>query len=204
VNDIASGQTVQDSKTLGEVQMATEQSFVRMDLVVRRFQEAMEDLAAIRHAIWKRVLSEQPQGVEPPQGIMIGLEARGASLPDGRITAQMLEGQFRFKPRGSVETADPRALRADFNQMLQALPALIAASPFLQQALLMNPQAARALLEQFVRVYRIPNRQAFLSGAAMIDQQAQQMAMMQQMQQMGLAPPGQPGQPPPQQGPPQN
>jgi hypothetical protein len=105
------------------------------------------------------VLSEQPQGVEPPQGIMIGLEARGASLPDGRITAQMLEGQFRFKPRGSVETADPRALRADFNQMLQALPALIAASPFLQQALLMNPQAARALLEQFVRVYRIPNRQ---------------------------------------------
>jgi hypothetical protein len=204
VNDIASGQTVQDSKTLGEVQMATEQSFVRMDLVVRRFQEAMEDLAAIRHAIWKRVLSEQPQGVEPPQGIMIGLEARGASLPDGRITAQMLEGQFRFKPRGSVETADPRALRADFNQMLQALPALIAASPFLQQALLMNPQAARALLEQFVRVYRIPNRQAFLSGAAMIDQQAQQMAMMQQMQQLGLAPPGQPGQPPPQQGPPQN
>jgi hypothetical protein len=68
----------------------------------------------------------------------------------------------------------------------------------------MNPQAARALLEQFVRVYRIPNRQAFLSGAAMIDQQAQQMAMMQQMQQLGLAPPGQPGQPPPQQGPPQN
>jgi hypothetical protein len=204
VNDIASGQTVQDSKTLGEVQMATEQSFVRMDLVVRRFQEAMEDLAAIRHAIWKRVLSEQPQGVEPPQGIMIGLEARGASLPDGRITARMLDGQFRFKPRGSVETADPRALRADFNQMLQALPALIAASPFLQQALLMNPQAARALLEQFVRVYRIPNRQAFLSGAAMIDQQAQQMAMMQQMQQLGLAPPGQPGQPPPQQGPPQN
>jgi hypothetical protein len=119
-------------------------------------------------------------------------------LPGGRMTAAMLEGQFRFKPRGSVETADPRALRADFNQMLQALPALIQASPFLQQALLMNPQAARALLEQFVRVYRIPNRQAFLSGAAMIDQQAQQMAMMQQAQQMGLLPPG-----PPQGGPPQ-
>jgi hypothetical protein len=182
VNDIASGQTMQESKTLGEVQMATEQSFVRMDLVIRRFQESMEDLAAIRHAIWKRVLAEQPEGVEPPQGIMIGLEARGLPLPGGRMTAQLLEGQFRFKPRGSVETADPRALRADFNQMLQALPALIQASPMLQQALLMNPQAARALLEQFVRVYRIPNRQAFLSGAAMIDQQAQQMQMMAQIQ----------------------
>jgi hypothetical protein len=198
VNDIASGQAMQESKTLGEVQMATEQSFVRMDLVIRRFQEAMEDLAAIRHAIWKRVLSEQPDGIEPPQGVMVGLEARGMALPGGRMTAQMLEGQFRFKPRGSVETADPRALRADFNQMLQALPALIQASPFLQQALLMNPQAARALLEQFVRVYRIPNRQAFLSGAVMIDQQAQQMQMMQQAQQMGLLPPG-----PPQGGPPQ-
>jgi hypothetical protein len=198
VNDIASGQAMQESKTLGEVQMATEQSFVRMDLVIRRFQEAMEDLAAIRHAIWKRSLAEQEQGVEVPSGVMIGLEARGMPLPGGRMTAAMLEGQFRFKPRGSVETADPRALRADFNQMLQALPALIQASPFLQQALLMNPQAARALLEQFVRVYRIPNRQAFLSGAAMIDQQAQQMAMMQQAQQMGLLPPG-----PPQGGPPQ-
>jgi hypothetical protein len=184
VNDIATGQTVQSSaKTLGEVQMATEQSFVRMDLVIRRFQESMEDLAAIRHAIWKRVLAEQPEGVEPPQGILVGLEARGLSLPGGRMTAGLLDGQFRFKPRGSVETADPRALRADFNQMLQALPVLLQVFPLLQQALTMNPQAARALLEQFVRVYRIPNRQAFLSGAAMIQQQMQQMQQAQQLQQ---------------------
>lgn len=184
VNDIAAGQTVQNSaKTLGEVQMATEQSFVRMDLVIRRFQEAMEDLAAIRHAIWKRVLAEQPEGLEPPQGVMVGLEARGLPLPGGKMTAQLLEGQYRFKPRGSVETADPRALRADFNQMLQALPALLQASPLLQKALLMNPMAARALLEQFVRVYRIPNRQAFLSGAGQIQQQLQQMQQAQQMQQ---------------------
>src|SRR5690348_15197811 len=80
VNDIASGQTLQETKTLGEVQMATEQSFVRMDLVIRRFQEAMEDLFQIRHAIRKRMLQEQPEGIEAPQSVMTGLEARGAAV----------------------------------------------------------------------------------------------------------------------------
>jgi hypothetical protein len=196
VNDIATGQTVQSSaKTLGEVQMATEQSFVRMDLVIRRFQEAMEDLGAIRHAIWKRVLQGRPDGVEPPLGVMVGLEARGLSLPNGRLTADLLDGQYRFKPRGSVETADPRALRADFVQMLQALGAL---PPMAQQAILMNPQALTALLDQFVRVFRIPNRQAFTAGARqMIEQQMIQMQQMQQMQMLGPGGPPPPGGPAP-------
>ena len=57
VNDVASGQVSQEARTVGEVNMATEQSFVRMDLCVRRAQEAIEDLYQIRHAIWKRVLA---------------------------------------------------------------------------------------------------------------------------------------------------
>lgn len=163
VNDIAAGQTVQQGdKTLGEVQMATEQSFVRMDLIIRRFQEALEDLAQIRHAIYKRMLAEQPEGIEVPESVMVGLESRGAQIPGGRMTAQLLEGSFRFKPRGSVETADPRALRADFVQMMQAFP------PFLQTVQMMaqtfGPQAARAMLDQFVRVFRVPNRGAFVGG----------------------------------------
>jgi hypothetical protein len=98
----------------------------------------------------------------------------------------MLEGQFRFKPRGSVETADPRALRMDFTQMMQAFP------PFLQMLMMLGqsfgPQAARAMLDQFVRVYRIPNRAAFVGQGA---------GPMQPP--MGMLPPG----PPQQQGPPQ-
>jgi hypothetical protein len=186
VNDIAAGQTVQQGdKTLGEVQMATEQSFVRMDLVIRRFQEAMEDLAQIRQAIYKRMLAEQQEGVDVPESVLVGLESRGQAIPGGKITAQMLEGQFRFKPRGSVETADPRALRMDFTQMMQAFP------PFLQMLMMLGqsfgPQAARAMLDQFVRVYRIPNRAAFVGQGA---------GPMQPP--MGMLPPG-----PPQQGPPQ-
>jgi hypothetical protein len=164
VNDIASGQTLQDSKTLGEVQMATEQSFVRMDLVIRRFQEAMEDLFQIRHAIRKRMLQEKEDGMELPSSVLTGLESRGTTIPGGRITSQMMEGVFRGKPRGSVETADPKAVRNDFNQLLATLPGFIQSMPMIVS--MFGPQAVSALLSQLVRVYRIPNRQAFMGGPA--------------------------------------
>jgi len=193
VNDIASGQTVQDSKTLGEVQMATEQSFVRMDLVVRRFQESMEDLFQVRHEMWKRAITA-PNAVPMtmPSGMQQTLQARGVPVDDPSITPAMLNGRYRGKPRGSVETADPRALRADFTQMLHALPAMLQTFPMLQQVLLMNPNAAKAMLEQFVRVYRIPNKQAFLGASNQVGQPQALPGMLG----MG-APPMAPGMAPP-------
>lgn len=167
VNDIASGQVLEQNKTLGEVQMATAAAEVRMDLVIRRGQEALEDLAQIRHAIWKRVLAEQPDGVQAPQSLMVGLEGRGVSItdtmPTGRITADMLEGSFRFRPRGSVENADLNRLRNDFVGAMQALPMLLQAFPMLQQSF-RSMAAGRAMGRQFLRVFRMPNVQAFLGS----------------------------------------
>ncbi len=161
VSDVASGQTSKEDRTLGEVQMATEQSFVRMDLIVRRFQEFMEDLGQVRHKIWQRTLASQPDGIDVPQSVSAGLDSKGVELPNGKLTALLLEGTFRFKPRGSVETADPNRLRSDFVQMVGMLPKLLQAFPMLAQQF-MSPQAARAMAEQFVRTFRIPNRQAFV------------------------------------------
>jgi hypothetical protein len=183
INDISSGQFATQDKTLGEIQMATEQSFVRMDLVIRRFQEAMEDLAQIRHAIWTRVVAQEAGGIEPPSTIMTGLEARGMELPNGRVTAALLEGDFRFKPRGSVETADPRAMRMDFVQFMQMFPGIVQMVPMMMQTF--GPEAVRAFFDWMIRVMRIPNRQAFLGGMA------QQMAAQLQPP----SPPGVPGQP---------
>jgi hypothetical protein len=134
------------------------------------------------------------QGVEAPQSVLVGLESRGASVPIGRITAAMLEGQFRFKPRGSVETADPRALRMDYIQMMQAFPTFLQGLQMI--GAVFGPQAARALLDQFIRVFRVPNRAAF------VGQNAGPQPMMPGM---GMAPPGMlpPGQPGMVQGPPQ-
>jgi hypothetical protein len=169
VNDVAAGQQVEKgTPTLGEVQMATEQSFVRMDLIVRRAQKALEAIMQVRHAIWKRCLAEQPYGVEAPSTLTVGLEVRGtpidAYLPDGKITAALLEGAFRFKPYGSVETADLSRQRNNLLGLMQALPMLLqifgpTLGPILQQ-----PQVGRAIFREFLRVMRFPNPQAFLGS----------------------------------------
>jgi hypothetical protein len=191
VNDVASGQVSQETRTLGEVQMATEQSFVRMDLVVRRFQESLEDVYQIRHAIYKRQLAEKKEGIDAPQSLIVGLEGRGVSIdtfmPDGKITAELLEGAFRFKPHGSVETADIGKLRGDYVQAMQFLPMLMQAEMPLNARF--GPQAFRLLLRQFTRLFRIPNPQAFLGSPAQ-ELQQQQIMPAPMMPGMGMPPPG--------------
>lgn len=174
INDIASGQVTAESKTLGEVQMATEQSFVRMDLIVKRFQEALEDIAQIRHAIWKRVLAERQDGMDAPSTVLSSLEGRGVNideyLPDKKITADLLEGAFRFKPNGSVETANPSKRRADWLQFMQIIPTLPPMPG--QNPLLM----ARVLWNETLRMFNVENRQAFIGSP---QQDLQQTAMAQ-------------------------
>lgn len=181
INDIAAGQVSSESRTLGEINMATEQSFIRMDLIRQRCQEALEDLAQIRHAIYERAVAEQPEGIEVPASMLTGLEGRGVSidtaLPDRRITAALLRGPFRFKPRGSVETADPTRQQQVFVQFMQFMPMLLQAFPFLQTSL-QSPQAARAMMRQALRVFRVENPQAFLGSASMDWQQQQQVDQM--------------------------
>src|SRR6185369_12715289 len=110
-------QVSQSDRTLGEVQMATEQSFVRMDLVVGRFQKGLAKVYQIRHAIIKRQLAESG-GEDAPQSLIVGLEGRGVPIddmmPDKKVTAALMEGSFRFKPHGSVATADATKQRGDF------------------------------------------------------------------------------------------
>jgi len=206
INDVASGQVSQETRTLGEIQMATEQSFVRMDLIVRRFQEALEDVFNIRHAIWKRTLAEQPDGEDPTPTMLANLEGRGISaddryMPNGKVTAALLDGAFRFKPRGSVETADPSKRRQDLIQFIQALPMLVQTFPSLMP-MVQNPLAGRAMLREVLRAFRVENQQAFI-GSPQQDLQMTQMAQLlqQMMGQMGLPggppPPGPPGAPPP-------
>lgn len=200
INDIASGQTLAQDKTLGEVQMATEQSMVRMDLAVRRFQEAMEDIAQIRHAIWKRVLAEQPDGMDAPQSVVQNLEGRGVSidqfLPDRKVTADLLAGAYRFKPHGSVETADPNRARNDMAGAMQSLPMLLQAFPMLAP-MFQTPQASRSMGRWWLKTMRIPNPAAFL-GSPSQDMEATSkaavMAFMQRMMEIqgGMAP-GMPG-----------
>ena len=190
VNDIAAGQVSQTDRTLGEVQMATEQSFVRMDLIVRRFQEAMEDLGQIRHAIWQRCVAEQPYGsVDAPNSMLADLAARGESidnyLPGGKVTAALLEGPFRFRPYGSVETADPAKRRNDLMGFLATMPRVLQAFPMLVPQF-QTMRAARAVMREVLQSFRIHNTQAFLGSPA--EDMAQQVAL-EHLPMPAMAPP---------------
>jgi hypothetical protein len=167
INDVAAGQQVEKGNpTLGEIQMATEQSFVRMDLIVRRAQQALEAIMQIRHAIWKRCLAEQADGVDAPDFLQVGLEMRGtpidAYLPNGKITAGLLDGPFRFKPYGSVETADLNRQRSNMVGLMQALPMVLQMFPAQAQQLQMNPMAGRVFMRELLRIFRFQNVQAIL------------------------------------------
>ncbi len=165
MNDVSLGADPGADRTLGERQMVANYSEVRMDLVVKRVQEAIEQLYQIRHAIWKRALAEQPQGMAAPKSALIGLETKSPAVGefDGTYTASLLEGEYRFKPRGSVATADLGRQRQDFTQAMQALANL--GQQFPQFTMMMQrPEAVRALFEQFIRVFGFQDRQAFLGG----------------------------------------
>lgn len=198
INDISSGQFASQSRTLGEIQMATTNSEIRMDLVTRRLQESMEDLAQIRHAIWKRALASRPDGEALPPTLVQNLEGRGVSidafLPDQKITAALLAGAFKFKPHGSVETADLNRQRADAVGFMQFLPMFLRLFPQ-QAAMFQNPQASRALLRWVLQVFRVPNVNAILGSVAQDLQQSQGMPQlppqfMAMMQAMGGGPGG--------------
>lgn len=176
MNDMGSGITTTEDRTLGERQMQQGYSEVRVNLVVKRLQESMEELAQIRHIIWKRTLAQQG-AIDLPASVMAGLEARGQdvqSIRDGQVTPDLLEGKFKFKPRGSVETADNGRLRADFVQMMQMLPALMQTNPMIA-ASWQTPNAAKALNEQVVKLFRFPDRQAILGVPGQMAGQTQQL-----------------------------
>ena len=211
LNDVSgSGRVTEQDKTLGEVRLAAGYSEIRVKAITTAIQESLEELGQARHAIWLRVLEQQPQGLPIPSSLMQGLDARGintASIHDGRVTKEMLEGQFWFKPRGSVDTANLDMQAALLTRMLQTLAPLMRVNPMIA-ALFSTPQAAKSLVEQLLRVMRWPDKQAFLGSESqqMLQQAFQQQQMMQspQMQMLqamagagpGAMPQGMGGEPP--------
>lgn len=184
LSDLNTGVNPAVERTLGENKMVGGSSLIRIEEIIKHLQESLEELFMLRHDIWKRTLKERADQLPMVQA---ALEGRGMVLPDGLVNPQFLEGTFRGKPRGSVESADLNAQRADFNQLMTALTQMAQAVPAFGM-MLGNPQVARAVLQQAMRIYRWENRAALEQGFA---EAAQQMQMMQQQAQaQGVGAPG--------------
>lgn len=170
MNDVASGASPPEERTLGEVQTVFGQSMIRVEEVVHHLQESMEDLFNIRHEIWKRTLRENPAKI--PNDMMAYFEGRGIEFPEGTVTADMLEGTFRGKPKGSVETADTQAMRQDFIGFLTAITQFSQSVPTFG-ILFQDPELGKQILSQAVRVFRWDNRQAIMDAINRATQKAQ-------------------------------
>lgn len=189
-SDTSTGVMAQQDRTLGEVKITTEQSFVRIDEDVKNVQEAMEELFLVNHAIYLAALEENG-GEELPDTITQSMQERGlGGDPQYKITADDLYGTWRGKPKGSVEASDFNRMRADFAQLMTALTQMAQVNPALAQHLA-NPAFMRSFLSQMARVYRWPDRQNLVNSFTGAP------AMMPGMPGgPGMAPPGLPGAPP--------
>ncbi len=160
MNDTTTGQTSQADRTLGEIKLVTQQSWIRIDEVVKNLQQAFEDLFTILNTMWRMKLEDTP---EPwPGDILVSMEQRAINMGP-MITADVLDGPFRGKPRGSVEASDFSQMRADTVQMITAITQLSQQVPALKVQL-NNPATIRSILTQIARIYRWPDRQNLVSN----------------------------------------
>jgi hypothetical protein len=191
-NDTALGVDTEERKTLGEVQLRAGYSEVRINVIVKRMQESLEELGLARHEIWKRTLRSNAH-LPPQRAMVIGLSAAGIEAEgypdDVRVTAELLEGIYWFKPRGSVETADLNRQKQDLIGLLQTLGPLTQMNPAFAAVLGTIP-AAKSIMEQVIRVFRFPDRQSLLGSESnnVFDLMQQQQQQQQEMQQMMLDP----------------
>lgn len=199
-SDQTTGATPQQDRTFGEVQLVAQQSWIRVDEMIKNCQEGMEDLFQIVHEIWKQKLAEEPE--EMPGAILLNMMQRGETVDTEVITAESISGTFRGVPKNSVESADLGKMRGDITQFMTALTQMAQGNPTLAQSM-NDPEFMRALLSHVGRVFRFPDMASLLGTFTRVLQQQQMMA------QMGGMMPGAPGAPPlglpagPQNGPPQ-
>jgi hypothetical protein len=187
-NDTALGQDTEGQKTLGEVQLRAGYSEVRMNVILKRHAETVEETFQAMHTIWKRTLFSRDK-LPPSRATTIGRMADGIEISglasDGTVTADLLDGVFWFKPKGSVETSDLNRMRADMVGLLQALPAVAQINPQIGMLFQTIP-AAKSLIKQVLRVFRWQDVQSIIGPEAggVFDQ----MLMQQQMAQANADP----------------
>ena len=164
LSDSASGVLSAERRTLGEQKLVAGGSAVRVDEVIGHLHTALADVMVLSHAIWVETLEADPKGLDAPTSVLRSVQSR---LPDaqfdGKFTAQQLTGDFQFEPYGSDTLADPQRRRQDFDTGFLALANLGKVFPAIGQ-IMQSPDAAQAVVEQWLRAYDVRDRQPFLAA----------------------------------------
>jgi hypothetical protein len=189
MSDIAAGQDTQRKETATTNQMVTRQSFVRTDDPIGNIQEALEEIGELIHAIEVESLREQEE-VKAPAAVAQRIQLNSDPSFQGTFTPEMLEGSFRFKPRGSSENADPNRRQQVFVNGLGVLAQWAQQNPQIAMRM-QSEEMANALMQMWVTEFKPRDPRAFLAPV----QPPQQMALPPGMGPEGAGPAG-PGGPP--------
>lgn len=161
--DTSVGVQSSEKRTLGENQLVATGSAVRVEEPLGYFRRAIEHVMQLRHAIWIDTLEADSKGIEAPAGVVDRLSTSGVQLQNGRFTADQLKGRFRFKPYGSVDTADATTRMQYFMQAGQTLVQMANAFPMMRQ-IFASPEVAVRMVQEWARVYKIRDVNVFLKA----------------------------------------
>lgn len=160
-SDIVSSGVVEGANpTATQVASSAAYSNARLEEQVTLGQEAIEQLYELRHLMLVRML-EYNGGAEVDDSVTNALQDQGLELVDGKMTADLLKGPWRFKPRGSVESADPVLVQRKFEQRYSSLANLAKINQGVAMRLA-DPALADALIQDWADTYKPRDRAAFL------------------------------------------
>jgi hypothetical protein len=142
--------------------MATQQSFVRTDDPISNIEEALEEVGELIHAVEVQALKEMEQGMQAPASVTERVKYNGDPSFGGKFTWQMIDGDFRFKPRGSSEQADPNRRKQAITDLTKQVLSLAQFNPDVQMRVA-SPEFGSAMLQMLVDEYKPRDRGAFLN-----------------------------------------
>jgi hypothetical protein len=187
----AIGSGDRQSQTLGQDQLVAHASAVRVEEPLGYLRKAIAHVMQLRHAIWVETL-EAEGGIEAPEAVVSRLAMAGNELTDGKFTADKLKGRFRFKPYGSVDSADAGARMQYYNQGLIALGNVAKMFPMVS-LIFQNQDVAVRIVQEWARVYKVRDVNVFLKALQPPQQpmlpQASGMSAGDPMHPEGAAPP---------------
>lgn len=160
MNDLGFAQLSEQSRTLGENQMASQQSFVRTDDPISNIEEALEEVGELIHAIEVQTLKDMADGMPAPPAVTQQIKYADDSF-NGVFTADMIAGQYRFKPRGSTDEADPQRRTQRREAGIMRMLNLAKVNQFIAQRMA-SPEFADAMMQDIVDDMKPRNKAAFL------------------------------------------
>lgn len=163
LSDMGAGVQANQQRTLGENQMVQSGSAIRVDEPIDNLREAIIDVMDLRQAIWLETLEANGAGLEAPADVAESLEARGVAEFEGRFTADILKGKFKFKPYGSVDTADVGRRIQYFTEGTVALKNLSDIMPAIK-GIFASAEVQKAILSEWARAYKVGNVNVFLKA----------------------------------------